>query len=84
MTNGLHDPNPPNTMEIRIKKVLTEEQERDLQDAIDSDSDLQAAYAMLHEFRNWNRNWALVLFKDAMNVHELAIALSRRYKIIRK
>jgi hypothetical protein len=67
-------------MEIRIKKVLTEEQERDLQDAIDNDSDLQTTYAMLHEFRNWN----LLLFKDAMNFHEFAIALSRRYKITRK
>jgi hypothetical protein len=66
---------------FRIKRVLTEEQEKNLQDAIDGDSNLQNIYVMLHEFRNWNREWDLYMSKHPIDASVFAMSLSKKFKV---
>jgi hypothetical protein len=46
-----------------------------------STSNLENILGMLHEFRNWNREWDTYFLKHPKNVDEFAELLSRRYKV---
>lgn len=41
-------------------------------------------YAMLHEFRNWNREWDISFTKNPDNVDEFAKRLSQRFMVSRR
>lgn len=44
-------------------------------------SNLDNILGMLHEFRNWNREWDTYFAKHPKNVDEFAELLSKRYKV---
>ena len=48
-----------------------------------STSNLENILGMLHEFRNWNREWDTYFTKHPKNVDEFAELLSKRYKVER-
>lgn len=48
-----------------------------------STSNLENVLGMLHEFRNWNREWDIYFAKYPKNVDEFAKLLSKRYKVER-
>ncbi len=48
-----------------------------------STSNLENILGMLHEFRNWNREWDTYFAKHPKNVDEFAELLSKRYKVER-
>jgi hypothetical protein len=49
----------------------------------DNTSNLENILGMLHEFRNWNREWDIYFAKHPKNVDEFAKLLSKRYKVKR-
>ena len=48
-----------------------------------STSNLENILGMLHEFRNWNREWDIYFLKHPKNIDEFAELLSKRYKVER-
>jgi hypothetical protein len=52
-----------------------------ISDVSGSTSNLENILGMLHEFRNWNREWDTYFLKHPKNVDEFAELLSRRYKV---
>lgn len=46
-------------------------------------SNLDNILGMLHEFRNWNREWDIYFAKRPKDVDEFAKLLSKRYKVER-
>lgn len=46
--------------------------------------DLEPAYELLHEFRNWNREWDLAIGQNPENADEFVKSLSQKYNITKK
>lgn len=38
-------------------------------------------YRMLHEFRNWNREWDLHMAKNPKNADEFVAMLAKKYEV---
>ena len=41
-------------------------------------------YRMLHEFRNWNREWDLYMVKNPKNADEFVAMLAKKYEVTPK
>jgi hypothetical protein len=48
------------------------------------DSNRVNLYAMLHEFRNWNRDWDLYMSRRPIDVDDFVERLSKKCTIIRR
>jgi hypothetical protein len=70
-------------MKNQAKKIDNQQGNGVLPCVSGSTSNLGNVLCMLHEFRNWNREWDIYFAKQPKNVDEFAELLSKRYKVER-
>lgn len=69
------------TSKEQIKQTIAELQK---QLELLEKKELELAYGLLHDFRNWDQGWGALLSKKQENVDQFALHISQKYNITKK